>query len=512
MKMIRADSEFADSWIQLNHDDVIRRNHLVETINRVWSKCRLERDERENTEHVCSIGLKTPAMLVSVQKPNAPIETFGFDDGLPKLIGRSRRSDIRLLDPEISSVHACLIPDRYGSVWIMDLGSRNGITCNNAMLGPFRSRSIARNDVLLLGDNALSVEYHCAHDQSSNGCWSKPLFYSSYETGFVPHGPMFRCEDTKGKSLFIFTCDPFQVVQWLVACHDLAVSHECLTRLHPEIATQIASVWISSVVSHELIPGLPPLTILRQDEMQYPVNRAWTKVEVMAYQSDRCFPLRFEILPEELPECTAFHQYIRTHNPGLLEITDALTYSVSLVVEVENCFLPDDVGNQLTPGDLVLLGKPGHLTLAGVMPSRVFIHPGSGKSLPTHWVCTTTGVDGRCVLTVCDNEKEAEIMKGNSQVKTTFYAQEASQMCETKMLCIAEIPMMDLRIELCRLSVSVRQLMDWGPGMTIFTDRKPDDPVVLRCGDRWVGNGRLVLIDGELGVEITERVKERNHE
>lgn len=55
----------------------------------------------------------------------------------------------------------------------------------------------------------------------------------------------------------------------------------------------------------------------------------------------------------------------------------------------------------------------------------------------------------------------------------------------------------------------IASLMKLGPGSVIELDRKVGEPIDLYVNDRLIGRGELVMMDGELGVTMTEIVKER---
>lgn len=66
---------------------------------------------------------------------------------------------------------------------------------------------------------------------------------------------------------------------------------------------------------------------------------------------------------------------------------------------------------------------------------------------------------------------------------------------------VGELPV-HLQVEIGRLGMTLGELALLAPGMVLELHRGPDDPVVLRVGERRVGLGEIVLIEGELGVRI----------
>ncbi|MEZ4404557.1 MAG: FliM/FliN family flagellar motor switch protein [Kofleriaceae bacterium] len=66
----------------------------------------------------------------------------------------------------------------------------------------------------------------------------------------------------------------------------------------------------------------------------------------------------------------------------------------------------------------------------------------------------------------------------------------------------------DLRVPLAvvvgEVEVSARQLLELGPGQVITLAGPVGGPVELRAGARLIGRGELVVVDGDLGVRVTE--------
>jgi flagellar motor switch/type III secretory pathway protein FliN len=63
-----------------------------------------------------------------------------------------------------------------------------------------------------------------------------------------------------------------------------------------------------------------------------------------------------------------------------------------------------------------------------------------------------------------------------------------------------------LVFELERINVPLRELVSWQPGATILLERSADDPIRIVLeqagGPRVLGTGRVVVVDGKLGVQI----------
>ncbi len=71
---------------------------------------------------------------------------------------------------------------------------------------------------------------------------------------------------------------------------------------------------------------------------------------------------------------------------------------------------------------------------------------------------------------------------------------------------LAEVPV-EVTVEIGRVDLSARELVDLAAGDTLVLERRPGDPVELRAADRLLGRGELVEVDGKIGVHVLELVR-----
>lgn len=62
-----------------------------------------------------------------------------------------------------------------------------------------------------------------------------------------------------------------------------------------------------------------------------------------------------------------------------------------------------------------------------------------------------------------------------------------------------------------KTKIDVAQLKSLGDGAVIELDRKVGEPIDLYVNDRLIARGELVLVDGVLGVTMTEIVREDDY-
>ena len=67
----------------------------------------------------------------------------------------------------------------------------------------------------------------------------------------------------------------------------------------------------------------------------------------------------------------------------------------------------------------------------------------------------------------------------------------------------AEVPV-EVVVELGRATMTVGVLSALSPGEVVVLDRGPTDPVTLTAGNRVLGRGELVVVDGQVGVRIVD--------
>jgi pSer/pThr/pTyr-binding forkhead associated (FHA) protein len=78
-------------------------------------------------------------------------------EGVPAYIGRAAGNAVRIDDPSVSRLHCSLSLGGGGRVLIADVGSINGTTVNEQLLGRDEARPLQTGDVLGVGDFKLTV-------------------------------------------------------------------------------------------------------------------------------------------------------------------------------------------------------------------------------------------------------------------------------------------------------------------------------------------------------------------
>lgn len=71
-------------------------------------------------------------------------------------------------------------------------------------------------------------------------------------------------------------------------------------------------------------------------------------------------------------------------------------------------------------------------------------------------------------------------------------------------LAVPESATVQLTVELGQTSLEQTAIDQLRPGALIGLEEFSDDPVTIYTGSKLVGRGEILLIDGQLGVRITE--------
>ena len=63
---------------------------------------------------------------------------------------------------------------------------------------------------------------------------------------------------------------------------------------------------------------------------------------------------------------------------------------------------------------------------------------------------------------------------------------------------------LSVSVEVGRIQMPVRQVMELGPGAVIELQRSASEPVEIHANGRCIGRGEIVVVGEQFGVRITE--------
>jgi flagellar motor switch protein FliM len=160
---------------------------------------------------------------------------------------------------------------------------------------------------------------------------------------------------------------------------------------------------------------------------------------------------------------------------------------VALRAEVGRAELARAEVGSLAAGDVVLLDEASARPVAGAVAGVVGLRLPRGRRARVR--CRLDGT--RLVVEDVDRKEEVPL--------PSTKAFEAGAL-------LSEVPV-EVTVEIGRVDLSARELVDLASGDTLVLERRPGDPVELRAADRLLGRGELVEVDGKIGVHVLELVR-----
>lgn len=105
------------------------------------------------------------------------------------------------------------------------------------------------------------------------------------------------------------------------------------------------------------------------------------------------------------------------------------------------------------------------------------------------------------------NPEEALLPEFSPPAPVTANAPTESVPAEAALESVYDVPVKVAAV-LGKTRMNVASLMKLGEGAIIELDRKVGEPIDLYVNDRLIARGELVMVDGSLGVTMTEIVKD----
>jgi len=164
---------------------------------------------------------------------------------------------------------------------------------------------------------------------------------------------------------------------------------------------------------------------------------------------------------------------------------------VGVRAEIGAVSLPATDLAQLSPGDVVLLDLAHARIEAGVWAGSGRLSILGARSPWFAGAIDPTGVSLQ-IRTVLTDKETVSMPQNQTPAGPTSLGPLA-----------AEVPV-EVVVELGRTTLTVGVLSALAPGEVVVLDRGPTDPVTLTAGDRVLGRGELVVVEGQVGVRIVD--------
>jgi flagellar motor switch protein FliN/FliY len=81
----------------------------------------------------------------------------------------------------------------------------------------------------------------------------------------------------------------------------------------------------------------------------------------------------------------------------------------------------------------------------------------------------------------------------------------AEPVSETDLARVLDVSV-ELKVEIGRTTMTIRELLDLAPGTVITLDRMAGEPVDLLVNEKRIARGEVVAVDEEFGLRVTEVV------
>lgn len=105
-----------------------------------------------------------------------------------------------------------------------------------------------------------------------------------------------------------------------------------------------------------------------------------------------------------------------------------------------------------------------------------------------------------------ENTETEETKEGEETSKDKNEKQEGPKISDNGLNVIYEVPVNISAVIGCA-KIKVNQLLKLGRGAIIELDKKVGDPVDIYVNNRLVAMGEIVIVDGNIGITMTEIVK-----
>ncbi len=421
------------------------------------------------------------------------------------LVGRSRRCDVRLEDTGVSSIHCRFHQDRYGMLCVSDLGSLNGTTVNGSGLSAFETTGLSVGDSIGVGEHLFTVSDSVVHQNSPD----TPDFFLSVEPGSerddTEDQAVVRIVAGKEMRPFVFYTGLSVLLDFALNYFGISTQAMRFDTIHRDIQRQIVRQFFKSLSSAAASKWSLNLEMELAADFIPVGSDSSIRLNGMIQIADCSIRFCAGVL---LAESFDFLVRMADRIPSdVLRYPPERFLHASLTPVVCAGTIPLDVTEleTLACGDVMMLQRPGRYEGDSVVFRQAVIILNGNTGVTVDIRCRSILKNGEVYLEIRDNPlKEDTRMKEHQCESDAVQSSAVDAICRTRILDVSRVQMTEVRVEIGRLDMTVGELMELAPGMLLPMHRKPDDPVSIWSGKRAIARGRLVMVDDELGVELTE--------
>jgi type III secretion system YscQ/HrcQ family protein len=410
-------------------------------------------------------------------------------------IGRTNDNDIALKSPLVSKKHAD-IKFRGTDFFLRDLKSNNGTFLNDVRISP-------GSDVMLKNDDVIKVEPFEIVVGLASEVTKHPLDIRLHSAGSAQK-PVCKgkiavfCRIQPQEAMAALLIDE-QVALWIV--RKIITGH----REAPE------TPWTE--IEEGLLAYLTTKLLSRTNPLLKEVNLVFDRIEkeesaietffsgplvesTFSAKAERGMIYASLYFPDSLLPIVA----TRAHDPGY-NLPRLTTTAFAFSIEIGESILSSDQIPQLEEGDIILLDRTS-VTLDGTLPKgKVELRC---KRWPRGLITGTLGCDtkGTSSITV-----EAIYQEGMKRMAEASKKQEPQkQDTSGEALGGIEVP---VTVEFARMNFSLEEIASFREGQIIEFEKGQPEVVDLAVEGKVIANGKLVDIEGKLGIRIVKIVKSK---
>jgi flagellar motor switch/type III secretory pathway protein FliN len=442
-----------------------------------------------------------PSYKLSIErhgKDSSDIELFPGDF---VIAGRSRRSNLMDDDRLVSGTHSVFSIDIRGRLTIMDLASLNGTFVNNLRIQPLKSIPVEPGFGITTGETRYRVSRNWNRSVETQQIrLSVNITTNNGKKCGVRYHRCLVTHRRNSSSFEVYVCLE-KFAEMIIEYFGLAVEQDARLFCADQLLSEMEYRFIESIIKCITRDIAEWYKIeYRSCEKNLPGKLMCCELTVLS--NGKQYGIGFLIDPDGFSTFSSLNQFGRlldtdTGLPGTISNLQVrfICFSRHLVLK-KSQFEKVRIGDVLFPGLNMSETFDEH-----ALSQRVYLVVAGGCEPVPIVTCDCCLNEESVLLKIHSIYREKESMMQQMNRDTTD-REKVTAMCETRFLDISNEPLVEVKIEIGRLHVSIAELCQLHPGTLLRIKRAIDEPVSILIDDRVVGTGRLVQIHEEYGVEV----------
>lgn len=482
------------------------RNGILINLHRLCRFFNSDSRARETINYLLRHILDTPAFRVlCIRQEDGREKRYRLLPGQQILLGRSRRCDVTLSHSEISSVQCRIVHAQDGTIFVTDLGSRNGTYVNETLIVPFERMDLATGDTLRIRSYEIDIEEPCSGLDSSTPVTCSVSLQNDSNQCSQSRVTILQIRIGDSNEPLVIRCRTRQLCaigRMYFGIGNIPVNTRAIQY---ELQRIIVDNFIESLCAVVLKKWGFKLEIKMLSEQDCPENLNGIRVKTEIPIGNRQFYLEPDVV---YPVSSSFLAMLSSRIPlsqDHSEMNRFMDVRLPMMIGLRNLKWQTADINCLTPGDVLMCECPGTRENGTVLPEYTELRTMRDNQNPLVIATRPKIAGGMLDLEILNNPLwEDDTMSQSLKDRQKIKSQSANAQCKTRIVDLAGTQTTDVRIELGDITLSVRALAELVPGMIVPTQIEPNGLVNLYNCNQKLGRGRLILLDGEIGIEIVE--------